>query len=150
MVTRGVLADVAAVHGVDHFEDGHVITGDDLEAATAGRGAPVEPGDALLVRTGHMHFLRAGDKARFGNPSPGLSTRSVEWLHDHDVAAVATDTLVFEVWPPRTRPSCCRCTCCTWSTWACPRASCGRSTTWPPTARPTASTTSCCAPRRCP
>ena len=99
VVTRGVLADVAAVHGVDHFEDGYAITGDDLEAATAGRGVAVEPGDALLVRTGHMHFLRAGDRERFGHPSPGLSTRSVEWLHDHDVAAVATDTLVFEVWP---------------------------------------------------
>jgi kynurenine formamidase len=99
VVTRGVLADVAAVHGLDHFDDGYAVTGADLEAATAGRGVPVEPGDALLVRTGHMHFLRAGDKARFGNPSPGLSTRSVEWLHDHDVAAVATDTLVFEVWP---------------------------------------------------
>jgi kynurenine formamidase len=99
VVTRGVLADVAAVHGLDHFDGGYAVTGDDLESATAGRGAPVEPGDALLVRTGHMHFLRAGDKARFGNPSPGLSTRSVEWLHDHDVAAVATDTLVFEVWP---------------------------------------------------
>ncbi|HET8620087.1 MAG TPA: cyclase family protein [Acidimicrobiales bacterium] len=99
VVTRGVLADVAAVHGLDHFDAGYAITGDDLEAATAGRGVQVEPGDALLVRTGHMHFLRAGDKARFGHPSPGLSTRSVEWLHDHDVAAVATDTLVFEVWP---------------------------------------------------
>ena len=100
VVTRGVLADVAAVHGVDHFDDGYAVHGDDLEAATAGRGVPVERGDALLVRTGQMHFLRAGDKARFSNPSPGLSTRSVEWLHDHDVAAVATDTLVFEVWPP--------------------------------------------------
>ena len=100
VVTRGVLADVAAVHGVDHFDDGYPVTGDDLEAATAGRGVRVEPGDAVLVRTGQMHFLRAGDKARFANPSPGLSTRSVEWLRDHDVAAVATDTLVFEVWPP--------------------------------------------------
>jgi kynurenine formamidase len=100
VVTRGVLADVAAVHGVDHFDDGYAVTGDDLEEATAGRGVTVEPGDALLVRTGQMHFLRAGDRARFANPSPGLSTRSVEWLHDHDVAAVATDTLVFEVWPP--------------------------------------------------
>jgi kynurenine formamidase len=99
VVTRGVLADVAAAHGVDHFEDGYAITGDDLETATAGRGVAVEPGDALLVRTGHMHFLRVGDRERFSHPSPGLSTRSVEWLHDHDVAAVATDTLVFEVWP---------------------------------------------------
>jgi kynurenine formamidase len=99
VVTRGVLADVAQVHGVDHFDDGYAVTGDDLEAAVSAAGVTVEPGDALLVRTGQMHFLRQGDKARFGMPSPGLSTRSVEWLRDHDVAAVAADTLVFEVWP---------------------------------------------------
>lgn len=99
VATRGVLADVARAHGVDHFDDGYAITGDDLDAAVAAAGVTVEPGDALLVRTGQMHFLRAGDKDRFGNPSPGLSTQSVEWLRDHDVAAIATDTLVFEVWP---------------------------------------------------
>jgi kynurenine formamidase len=99
VVTRGIVADVARVHGVDHFEDGHAITGDDLDAAVAQAGVTVEPGDVLLVRTGQMHFLRAGDRDRFANPSPGLSTQSVEWLHDHDIAAVATDTLVFEVWP---------------------------------------------------
>lgn len=99
VVTRGVVADVARVHGVDHFDDGHAITGDDLDAAIAQAGVTVEPGDVLLVRTGQMHFLRAGDPERFANPSPGLSTQSVEWLYDHDVAAVATDTLVFEVWP---------------------------------------------------
>jgi kynurenine formamidase len=99
VVTRGVLADVARVHGVDHFDDGYAVTGDDLDEAVARAGVTVEPGDALLVRTGQMHFLRQGDRARFGNPSPGLSTRSIEWLRDHDVAAVATDTLTFEVWP---------------------------------------------------
>jgi kynurenine formamidase len=100
LVTRGIVADVARVHGVDHFDDGHAITGDDLDAAVARAGVTVQPGDVLLVRTGQMHFLRDGDPARFGRPSPGLSTQSVEWLHDHDVAAVATDTLVCEVWPP--------------------------------------------------
>jgi kynurenine formamidase len=100
VVARGVLADVARVHGVDHFDDGHAITGDDLDAAVARAGVTVEAGDVLLVRTGQMHYLREGNPARFSNPSPGLSTQSVEWLHDHDVAAVATDTLVFEVWPP--------------------------------------------------
>jgi kynurenine formamidase len=100
LVTRGIVADVARVHGVDHFDGGHAVTGDDLDAAVALAGVAVEPGDALLVRTGQMHFLRQGDRRRFADPSPGLSTRSVEWLHDHGVAAVATDTLVFEVWPP--------------------------------------------------
>lgn len=96
VVGRGVLADVARLHGVDHFDDAYAITGDDLDAAVR---VPVEPGDILLVRTGQMHWLREGDKDRFGHPAPGLSTQSVEWLHDHDIAAVATDTLAFEVFP---------------------------------------------------
>lgn len=99
IVTRGLVADVARLHGVDHFDDGHPVGGDDLDAALAAGGVIAEPGDVLLVRTGQMHFLRQGDPARFAHPTPGLATTAVEWLHDHDVAAVATDTLAFEVWP---------------------------------------------------
>jgi kynurenine formamidase len=99
VVSRGVLADVARLHGVDHFDDGYAVTGDDLTAAMSLAGVTPASGDIVLVRTGQMHWLRAGDRDRFASPSPGLSTQSVEWLHDHEVAAVATDTLVFEVFP---------------------------------------------------
>ncbi len=99
IVSRGVLLDVAAVHGVDHFDTGYAITGADLDAAAARAGVRVEPGDIVLVRTGQMHWLRLGEKFRYSDPSPGLSTQSIEWLWSHDVGAVATDTLVFEVWP---------------------------------------------------
>jgi kynurenine formamidase len=96
VVGRGLLADVARLHGVDHFDDAYAITGDDLDRAV---GSLVSPGDVLLVRTGQMHWLREGDKDRFSHPTPGLSTQSVEWLHDNAIAAVATDTLTFEVFP---------------------------------------------------
>jgi kynurenine formamidase len=99
VVTRGVLLDVARARGIDHFDDNYAITGDDLETAATAANVTVEPGDAVLVRTGQMHFLRAGDRPRYSFPSPGLSTRSIEWLHDHDVAAVATDTMTFECYP---------------------------------------------------
>jgi kynurenine formamidase len=99
VVSRGVLLDVARALGVETFENGHPISGDDLDAAAALGDVDVEPGDIVMVRTGQMAFLEAGDKDRFAHPSPGLSTRSVEWLRDHDVAAVATDTLVFECFP---------------------------------------------------
>ena len=35
IVTRGVLLDIARVHGVEHFDDNYAITGDDLDAAAA-------------------------------------------------------------------------------------------------------------------
>lgn len=99
IVTRGVLLDVPRALGIDVLEGGHAISGADLDAAAALAGVEVEPGDIVLVRTGQMTWLRQGDKLRYGSDGGGLSTKSVEWLHDHDVAAVATDTLVFEVWP---------------------------------------------------
>lgn len=99
IVTRGILLDLARLKGVDFFEDNYAITGDDLDAAAEQGGVTVESGDIVLVRTGQMEWLRRGDKARFNDPTPGLGVGSIEWLHDHEVAAVATDTLVFEVWP---------------------------------------------------
>jgi len=99
VATRGVLLDIARLHGVDFFEENYPITGDDLAAAAKAAGLDVAPGDAVVVRTGQMHHLRAGDKRRYSVPSPGLSTKSIEWIHDHDVALVATDTMTFEVYP---------------------------------------------------
>jgi kynurenine formamidase len=99
IATRGVLLDIARLHGVDHFDDNYAITGDDLERAASVAGVTITSGDAVLVRTGQMHFLRAGDKRRYSMPAPGLSTKSIEWVRDHDVALVATDTITFEVYP---------------------------------------------------
>lgn len=100
VASRGLLLDVARLHGLDHFDDGYPITGEDLDAAAAAAGLRPEPGDLVLVRTGHMHFLRLGEKDRYREVSPGLSTQSIEWFHDHDIAGVATDTLVLECFPP--------------------------------------------------
>jgi len=99
IASRGVLLDVARLHGLDHFDDDHASTGDELDAAAEAAGITVEPGDIVLVRTGHMHFLRIGEKDRYRVTSPGLSTDSIEWFHHNDVAAVATDTLVLECFP---------------------------------------------------
>jgi kynurenine formamidase len=99
LATRGVLLDIARLHGVDHFDENYAITGEDLTAASEAAGISVGSGDAVLVRTGQMHYLRAGDKRRYSFPSPGLSTKSIEWIRDHDVALVATDTITFEVYP---------------------------------------------------
>jgi kynurenine formamidase len=99
VVTRGILLDVARLYGVEHFDDNHAITADDLDRAAQQAGVQVSAGDAVLVRTGQMHFLRAGDRQRYSMPSPGLSTQTISWMRDHDVAAVVTDTMTFEVYP---------------------------------------------------
>ncbi len=46
-----------------------------------------------------MHWLREGDRHRYADISPGVGVESLEWLHDHDIAAIATDTHTFEPYP---------------------------------------------------
>jgi kynurenine formamidase len=98
-VQRGVLIDVPAHHGVPWLPDGYPITADDLEQALAAQGASVQPGDAVLVRTGQMTARRGNWGTYAGGDAPGLSLHTAPWLYDKQVAAVATDTWGMEVRP---------------------------------------------------
>ena len=54
----------------------------------------------MVVRTGQLSRCRRegwGDYA--GGPAPGLSFTAADWLHDTEIAAIATDTWGFEVRP---------------------------------------------------
>jgi kynurenine formamidase len=101
LVGRGILLDVARVKGATRLEGPYAITAADLDAAADQARVNVTPGDIVLIRTGQMRLLTAGppDKIAYSYPSPGLSLQTVEWFRWHDVAAVATDTLVCEVYP---------------------------------------------------
>jgi kynurenine formamidase len=99
VVSRGILCDVARLKGVDTFDEPYPITGDDLDACVSGAGLRVEPGDVLMVRTGQLQWLRVGERERYADISPGVGVGAIEWLHDHDVAAIATDTHTFEPYP---------------------------------------------------
>ncbi|GGX32270.1 cyclase family protein [Streptomyces chryseus] len=100
VVSRGVLLDVARACGVDRLAADHAVTPEDLEAAEELARTTVRAGDIVLVRTGQIQTCLAGDKHAYGYPSPGLSIRTPEWFHARDVAAVANDTLTFEIFPP--------------------------------------------------
>jgi kynurenine formamidase len=99
LVSRGVLLDVARAKGTDRLDGGYAITGDDLDAAADMGNVDVQPGDVVLLRTGQMQLFLAGDKAAYGAPAPGPSLQTVQWFRDHDIAAVATDNITFEVFP---------------------------------------------------
>ena len=101
VVSRGVLLDVARALGHDVLDPGYPITPPDLDAACDLAGVGLEPGDIVLVRTGQMVHLEPErrDLVAYTWPSPGLTIETAVWFHTHDVAAVATDTLVFEVFP---------------------------------------------------
>jgi kynurenine formamidase len=101
VVSRGVLLDVARALGKDVLEPGHPIMPADLDAAHELAGVDLGAGDIVLVRTGQMVHLQPErrDLVAYTWPSPGLTIETAAWFHSHDVAAVATDTLVFEVYP---------------------------------------------------
>ncbi|MFJ8821442.1 cyclase family protein [Streptomyces sp. NPDC102467] len=100
IVSRGVLLDVAAAKGLDRLPGDHAVTPEDLDGAAEFGRVTVRAGDIVLVRTGQVQVYLTGDKHGYGYPSPGLSVRTPEWFHARDVAAVANDTLTFEIFPP--------------------------------------------------
>jgi kynurenine formamidase len=111
LVSRGLLLDIPRSKGLEILEPGYPITPDDLDAACALGGLAVEPGDVVLVRTGQAAHLALPGRPGLGGapprrdlvaytwPTPGLTMATAAWLHDRDVAAVATDTMVLEVYP---------------------------------------------------
>jgi kynurenine formamidase len=101
IISRGVLLDVARYRGVESLAPGEVITPADLDATERTQGIRVARGDVLLVRTGYMRvFSVYGDRVYYMKQMPGLGVACVEWLHAREVAAIAADTNMIEVWPP--------------------------------------------------
>jgi kynurenine formamidase len=113
IVGRGVLVDVArhlAGLGRDYDPNSAFeVTVDDLEGTLVAQGLEVEDGDILLLHTGWMQRFLDADADERGRMiawetihTPGLepSERMVEWLWDHHVAAVASDTAGVEALSP--------------------------------------------------
>jgi kynurenine formamidase len=104
MVGRGVLLDMPRALGVPWLEPGTAISADDLDRAAARQRVQIGTGDFVFVRTGAIAHARAdgawGDYA--GGPAPGLGLHSIDWVAEHELAAVATDTWGMEVLPNET------------------------------------------------
>ncbi len=104
LIGRGVLLDLPATLGLDWLELDHRVTVLELEQAVDHHEVDLRPGDILLIRTGNLGRARAnGGWDRYINgDEPGLGWETVPWLHEHQIAAVATDTWAVEVLPSAT------------------------------------------------
>jgi kynurenine formamidase len=98
IVRRGVLLDVAAVHGLPSCEPGYEISPEDLSAAEKWAGVTVEAGDVVLVRSGWGRFFDSGPEAYLGMATgvPGVAEAGAMWLAERRVHAAGADTIAFE------------------------------------------------------
>lgn len=102
MSGRAVLLDFVRLGTADR-QAGEVprrglITAADLDAMCAAQGVQVGAGDILLVRTGSMAvYKESGSWREFRGQQSGLAFDCADWLHEHEVAAVAADNATVEL-----------------------------------------------------
>jgi len=86
VVARGVLFDIAALHGVPYLAAGVRISAADLEACEV----EVRPGDVAVVRTGWPLAWQESPET-YWSGQPGLAADAGRWLAERDVCMVASD-----------------------------------------------------------
>jgi len=104
VVARGVLLDLPRSRGVPWLEPGERIHAADLEACADAQGVTVGRGDIVLIRTGQIAQCRdAGSWGSYaGGSAPGIALDTAPWIHDRELAGVASDTWGLEVLPNET------------------------------------------------
>jgi kynurenine formamidase len=96
--TRGVLLDVARMRKTDRLPSGYPITADDLKGCLAAAKLKIEPGDVVLVRTGHGQLWMKDNKA-FNDGEPGVGLGAAKWLSEQKIVLLGSDNWAIEVVP---------------------------------------------------
>jgi kynurenine formamidase len=98
LMTRGVLIDVAGAKGVDLLPTSYLITPEDLRQALEKAGQKLQPGDAVLIRTGWSKLM-GKENERYGTLNPGIGIAAGQWLLAQQPMMIAADTCCVEVRP---------------------------------------------------
>jgi kynurenine formamidase len=98
LMTRGVLLDVAGLKGVEMLPDTYEIAVADLQRALDRQKVTLQPGDAIIIRTG-WGALWGQDNARYVKTNPGIGVAAAEWLAKQDPMLVGSDNWSIEVAP---------------------------------------------------
>ena len=96
---RGLLLDVAGYRGVPALGPGEVVTPDDLAGAAAAAGVALEPGDAILVRTGWSLHWRDPVVYSGSRGAPGVGLAAAEWMLAQGAGLTGSDTTAYEPQP---------------------------------------------------
>jgi kynurenine formamidase len=112
LASRGILADLSAFRQstgtpIDH-EAGEHLKLSDLTNCLQHQGTQIQDGDFLLVHTGWAAWFlnesrQRREELRVARRTTGFtqSTELLEWLWDHRIALLATDTFAVEALPAR-------------------------------------------------
>jgi kynurenine formamidase len=95
LFTRGVLLDIAGLHGVDVLGPDQPITDADLEAAERAAGVTVGAGDVVLLHTGWGRYWDT-DGARYAASEPGLDLSGARWCTHRRVTVIGADNWAVE------------------------------------------------------
>ena len=96
ILARGILLDVAALHGVDTLPPSHPIGAADLAGCLKHQGLELRRGDVVLIRTGQMKIWP--DMA-FVRNTPGLDRAGAEFLARGGAIMIGADNLTLEQTP---------------------------------------------------
>jgi kynurenine formamidase len=91
LVGRGVLLDIPRARGVPWLEPGEHVFREDLEVAEREQRVSVQPGDILLVRTGHARRLAELGPWDTAAAKAGLHPTAMTFIGERSVAALGSD-----------------------------------------------------------
>jgi kynurenine formamidase len=98
---RGVMLDIAALHGVAVLPAGTPITADDLAAAERQQRIEVQRGDAVLIRSGwSAHWGDTQTYIGFIDGVPGPDESAASWLSERKIRMTGGETIAYECIPP--------------------------------------------------
>jgi kynurenine formamidase len=98
LIARGVVLDIAALHGSERVPDGYVIGPDDLRGAASRQELELRRGDIVLIRTGKMQVWPAAEYLDM--PMPGINLAAARYLCEEAGAMiVGADTAALEAFP---------------------------------------------------
>jgi kynurenine formamidase len=93
VLTRGVLVDLVTATGAP-LPARTPVGVDELERGIAESGVVIEPGDAVVVRTGWWESR--GSSPDYFADEPGITAEAAEWLAARDVSLVGADNYAVE------------------------------------------------------
>jgi kynurenine formamidase len=95
IIARGVLLDVAALHGVDRLPTDYVITPRDLQACVSEQGVELRRKDVVLIRSGQMSV--GPDFHGYLDAYAGIDLAAARWLcEEAGTMCIASDTIALE------------------------------------------------------